>query len=376
MPRVACVSRNFYWVPGTLTTFDWERTDYTHTPAERHDDLTALTNLPPAKVLSSAEIETTPRGREVRLHLENTSAALAFQISAAVRTPSGGLIAPVFWSDNWIELTPGESTTLTALLPESEAGTPGHSGRGLERCAGDHHPHGCRCGTLRTRMAGTSENTRPATSASSAAELLGPGSLWHHSHPADGAHAGLRRHLQEVAWARGRRHPARHGGHALDLGQLWPDGARLSARRLGVSLCGQGNSHRLGYLTGWCLVMDYVLNPLICTIWCSRAAMNFLPGVPYIVFAVFFALFFTMLNLNGVETSARINAGMAAALGVVIVLVLAAAAHWILHLTHPTAAFFFQPFYDRATFSSAGLLARHLHRRAHLYRIRRNLHSH
>ena len=26
----------------------------------------------------------------------------------------------------------------------------------------------------------------------------------------------------------------------------------------------------LGYLTGWCLVMDYVLNPLICTIWCSR----------------------------------------------------------------------------------------------------------
>ena len=25
----------------------------------------------------------------------------------------------------------------------------------------------------------------------------------------------------------------------------------------------------LGYITGWCLVMDYVLNPLICTIWCS-----------------------------------------------------------------------------------------------------------
>ena len=33
----------------------------------------------------------------------------------------------------------------------------------------------------------------------------------------------------------------------------------------------------LGYITGWCLVMDYVLNPLICTIWCSRAVINFLP---------------------------------------------------------------------------------------------------
>ena len=118
------VSHNFYWVPVTLTTFDWEKTDYTHTPAERHEDLTALTNLPPAKVLAHAEIANTPRGREVRLHLENTSAALAFQIRAAVRTPSGGLIAPVFWSDNWIELPPGESTTLTALLPESADGVP------------------------------------------------------------------------------------------------------------------------------------------------------------------------------------------------------------------------------------------------------------
>jgi putrescine importer len=36
----------------------------------------------------------------------------------------------------------------------------------------------------------------------------------------------------------------------------------------------------LGYLTGWCLVMDYILNPLICTIWCSKAAQNFLPEVP------------------------------------------------------------------------------------------------
>ncbi len=112
----------------------------------------------------------------------------------------------------------------------------------------------------------------------------------------------------------------------------------------------------LGYLTGWCLVMDYVLNPLICTIWCSRAAMNFLPGVPYIAWAIFFAALFTALNCNGVETSARINAGMAFALGVVILLVLAAAARWLLHLSYPGAAFFTRPFYDPATFNMSGLL--------------------
>jgi exo-1,4-beta-D-glucosaminidase len=117
------VSDNFYWVPYTLTSFDWPETQYTHTPAARYPDLTALTHLPPAAVVARAEIGSTPRGREIRLHLDNRSGALAFQVRAAVRTATGGLIAPVFWSDNWIELVPGESTTLTALLPENAPST-------------------------------------------------------------------------------------------------------------------------------------------------------------------------------------------------------------------------------------------------------------
>lgn len=113
------VSRNFYWVPGTPTAFDWPATDYTHTPALRHEDLRALTTLPQSTVEAYAEMQKTARGTEITLHLANPSSVLAFQVHAAARTPSGGLIAPVFWSDNWIELTPGESATLTALLPES-----------------------------------------------------------------------------------------------------------------------------------------------------------------------------------------------------------------------------------------------------------------
>jgi exo-1,4-beta-D-glucosaminidase len=113
------VSRNFYWVPGTLTSFDWGKTDYTHTPAARHEDLTALANLPAAKLIVSATVEKTARGRELRVDLKNPSTALAFQVNAAARTADGGLIAPVLWSDNWIELTPGEQRTLTAILPDS-----------------------------------------------------------------------------------------------------------------------------------------------------------------------------------------------------------------------------------------------------------------
>src|SRR5271163_4796154 len=63
----------------------------------------------------------------------------------------------------------------------------------------------------------------------------------------------------------------------------------------------------LGYVTGWSMAMDYMLNPLICTIWCSKAAGNFAPQIPYGAWCVFFAVLFSALNLRGVRTSARIN---------------------------------------------------------------------
>jgi exo-1,4-beta-D-glucosaminidase len=112
------VSRNFYWVPRTLTSFDWPHTDYTHTPAQRHEDLSALTTLPQTKVEANVSMEKTERGRVLHLRLTNAPTVLAFQVHAAARTEDGGLIAPVYWSDNWIELAPGETTELTAQLPE------------------------------------------------------------------------------------------------------------------------------------------------------------------------------------------------------------------------------------------------------------------
>src|SRR6266403_5138373 len=36
----------------------------------------------------------------------------------------------------------------------------------------------------------------------------------------------------------------------------------------------------MGYVTGWSMVMDYIVNPLICTIWCAGQAHVFAPGLP------------------------------------------------------------------------------------------------
>src|SRR6267154_2267101 len=71
----------------------------------------------------------------------------------------------------------------------------------------------------------------------------------------------------------------------------------------------------LGYVTGWSMAMDYMLNPIVCTILCSKFALNFFPGIPYAALVVFFIALFTGLNLFGIRTSARINEVMAAAMG-------------------------------------------------------------
>ena len=106
----------------------------------------------------------------------------------------------------------------------------------------------------------------------------------------------------------------------------------------------------LGYITGWSMVMDYLLNPIICIVWCSKAAINFLPAVPFWIWVIVFFAAFTGLNLRGVKTSARINATLVAGMTVVIVIFFVQAFRYIFGHPHPGAAFFTQPFYDPATF--------------------------
>jgi exo-1,4-beta-D-glucosaminidase len=111
------VDRNFYWVPSTLTNFDWTKTDYTHTPALQHENMKALAQLPAARIQAEVRTSIAAGKKTVTLHLRNPSAALAFQIAVALRDAHGKDITPVVWSDNYLEMMPGESRAITATLP-------------------------------------------------------------------------------------------------------------------------------------------------------------------------------------------------------------------------------------------------------------------
>ena len=105
-----------------------------------------------------------------------------------------------------------------------------------------------------------------------------------------------------------------------------------------------------GHVVGWSMLMDYILNPIICAIWCSAAAQNVLPSIPYAAWAVAFVLLFTGLNLRGVQTSGRVNALLALFMSIVVVIFLAYAVRYIALVARPMAGQWLVPFYDPSTF--------------------------
>lgn len=119
---------------------------------------------------------------------------------------------------------------------------------------------------------------------------------------------------------------------------------------------GQTIHPALGYVTGWSMVMDYLLNPLICTAFSAKAAMNIIPGLPFYAWLLVFAGFFTWVNLHGIKTSARLNEILCVAMVLVVLLFFAAVINFLWHAHHGTLDFM-QPFYDPAKFRAQSLYA-------------------
>jgi putrescine importer len=112
----------------------------------------------------------------------------------------------------------------------------------------------------------------------------------------------------------------------------------------------------LGFITGWSMVMDYLLNPLICTAFSAKAAMNIVPGLPFYAWLGIFAVFFTWVNLHGIKSSARLNEILCLAMILVVIVFFAAVVN-VLWRVHHDPSFFLKPFYDPPNFHSQTIFA-------------------
>ena len=70
---------------------------------------------------------------------------------------------------------------------------------------------------------------------------------------------------------------------------------------------GRGLHPYAGFVSGWAMLLDYVVSPLFCVIYGSLALQRAVPALPYPVCAALFAGGITYLNLRGIRSTARAN---------------------------------------------------------------------
>lgn len=120
---------------------------------------------------------------------------------------------------------------------------------------------------------------------------------------------------------------------------------------------GRGLNPHLGFLAGWAMILDYLLQPLINTVWISTALHErYLPQIPYIVWAAIIAGFMTFLNLAGVKSSARANKLLLVVMSVVVAFFVWLAIRYLWHSQGWGGVFSSEPFYNPRTFSSKRIL--------------------
>ena len=113
---------------------------------------------------------------------------------------------------------------------------------------------------------------------------------------------------------------------------------------------GYGLNPHLGFLAGWAMFLDYLIVPLICTVYGALTVQRLVPEVPYVVLAAAFAGTMTLINLRGIRTTARTNFVLATIMSAVILVFIALALRLLFHQQGWHGIFSTQPFYSPTTF--------------------------
>jgi len=93
---------------------------------------------------------------------------------------------------------------------------------------------------------------------------------------------------------------------------------------------GRAMNPHLGFLIGWAMLLDYVLQPLINVVWISvELQSRYIPAIPFPVIALLVVALITTLNLIGIKSSARTNKILLSAMCVVIMVFFVLALHFL-----------------------------------------------
>ncbi|WP_303201915.1 APC family permease [Raoultibacter timonensis] len=105
----------------------------------------------------------------------------------------------------------------------------------------------------------------------------------------------------------------------------------------------------VGFLTGWALMLDYILSPVLLYVVSSTALHGIVPEVPAWAFGIVFVVANTLVNVRGIETASMVNR-IALVLEILCLAVFAVlGVHWI--MADPSSkGFSLDPVFNASTF--------------------------
>ena len=108
------VADNFYCIGTRNNDYDFARSTWYYTPVKKWTDLSFVFAQDPADI--DVKVVPTEEGYEVTL--ENRSRFIAPQLILKACDADGNLAVPVYWSDNFFAMMPGQTKTVTCHTAE------------------------------------------------------------------------------------------------------------------------------------------------------------------------------------------------------------------------------------------------------------------
>jgi exo-1,4-beta-D-glucosaminidase len=115
------LANNFYCLSSEEEVYDWENANWLTTPMTGYGNFTALAKLPAV----NPTVSITPLSGEkngIAVEIENPSETIALLAQLALTDANKEILAPVFWSDNYISLQPREKKVLQCLYDPARIG--------------------------------------------------------------------------------------------------------------------------------------------------------------------------------------------------------------------------------------------------------------
>jgi putrescine importer len=112
-----------------------------------------------------------------------------------------------------------------------------------------------------------------------------------------------------------------------------------------------------GFFSGWIVMLDYVLLPLLSVIIIAASLNSVIPALPYSVYVLLCAALMTGVNLSGMKTTALATLIFNLVLAAAILWFVVAALKWLYLRPLPVPSDYFIPFFNSRTFQLTAVMA-------------------